>query len=107
MEIFFLFLFNLYFIKTALYESSSFSEKKEQSKAKAGERSTNNDTNYNIFPAQFRALGTLVQFKDTHVKKKKVWYVLISRKVSFPLMSVCVSPISITHSQTPGKEQTS
>jgi len=71
-EIFFLFLFNLYFIKTALYESSSFSEKKEQSKAKAGERSTNNDTNYNIFPAQFRALGTLVQFKDTHVKKKKV-----------------------------------
>lgn len=84
-EIFFLFLFNLYFINTALHESSSFSEKKEQSRAKAGERSTNNDTNYNIFPVQFRALGTLMQLKDSHVKKKKCLICINFKQNKLPL----------------------
>lgn len=102
-----IFCFYLIFIKTALHKTSLFSGKKKKKRAKqakTGERSTNSDTNYSIFTVHFRTLCTLLQLEDSHVKKINV---LISNKVSFLLMSICVNPINFTHLHKARDEQTS
>lgn len=99
-----MFLFNLYQNCIAQDFFILWKKKKRAKQAKTGERSTNSDTNYSIFTVHFRALCTLLQLEDSHVKKINV---LISNKVSFLLMSICVNPINFTHLHKARDEQTS